>query len=258
MNGASENMAYHPVRGISSKFIGFIGLSIAIHGLFFMVKSSPVLQPEPVAIGNHVLSVSLENRENKLSVETTSNDIARPVLKNKKLPSTNRDRVPDNLVLSTGKQVLQVANTDTGNNSDNIKNNKPKTLSNPMFKSVEENISDAAIKKTSNREADEDSDESQQRNYLLGEIQHRIKQFLDYPDRARRRGWEGSVMVGFAVDKQGFLQNIHLTRTSGYELLDTAALTAVKKARYVPVSHWGSSFQPVVLQLPIIYQLGKS
>ncbi|WP_455217661.1 energy transducer TonB, partial [Kaarinaea lacus] len=93
------------------------------------------------------------------------------------------------------------------------------------------------------------------RNYLLGEIHSQLSKYMAYPYRARTRGWEGSVLIGFNIDRRGFLRNIHLSRTSGYSLLDNAALTAVRKVSSIPLNEWGNTFQPIALQLPVIYRL---
>lgn len=105
--------------------------------------------------------------------------------------------------------------------------------------------------------------EEAQRNFLLGEIQHRLSEHLSYPTRAQRRGWQGEVMVGFHVDKQGFLHNIHLTQTSGYSLLDNATLSAIGKVINIPLSLWfknnqETEFHPIALQLPVKYRLINS
>ena len=102
-----------------------------------------------------------------------------------------------------------------------------------------------------------------QRNFLLGEIQHRLSKYLSYPTRAKRRGWQGEVMIGFHVDKQGFLHNIHLTQTSGYSLLDNATLSAIGKVINIPLSLWfknnhETEFHPIALQLPVQYRLINS
>ena len=63
-----------------------------------------------------------------------------------------------------------------------------------------------------------------QRNFLLGEIRHQLSRHLQYPTRARRKGWEGEVLIALHVDKRGYLNNVRLELSSGYAMLDTAAL----------------------------------
>ena len=102
-----------------------------------------------------------------------------------------------------------------------------------------------------------------QRNFLLGELQHRLSHYLFYPKRARRQGLEGNVMIGLHVDEQGFLHNVRLTQTSGFSLLDNAALNAFGKVRNISLLPWlnknqNNKFHPTSLQIPVNYQLIKS
>ena len=97
-----------------------------------------------------------------------------------------------------------------------------------------------------------------QRNFLLGEIKNRLLRFMYYPVQARKRGWEGKVMVSFHIDRNGFFHNIRLAHTSGYALLDSAALIAIRKVNNIPLSQRGKDFIPVAFQLPVIYRLSDS
>jgi outer membrane biosynthesis protein TonB len=70
-------------------------------------------------------------------------------------------------------------------------------------------------------------------------------------------------MIGLYIDKQGFLHNIHLTQTSGFSLLDNAALIAIEKINDAPLSlgdnqSRDNNFYPVALQLPVTYRLTNS
>lgn len=61
----------------------------------------------------------------------------------------------------------------------------------------------------------------------------------DYPMLARRRGWEGRVSVGVSVDAGGRVLVTRLVRSSGYALLDEAALDAVATWRFLPARAGG-------------------
>ncbi|WP_319549628.1 energy transducer TonB [Desulfogranum marinum] len=60
-----------------------------------------------------------------------------------------------------------------------------------------------------------------------------------YPQLARRRGWEGVVMIKVLVLEDGSPSHIDLQQTSGYPLLDKAALKAVQKWHFVPATRDG-------------------
>ncbi len=55
---------------------------------------------------------------------------------------------------------------------------------------------------------------------------------LDYPALAKRRGWQGSVLLEFQLTPEGLAQNIVVARSSGYGPLDTAAIANVRTSRF--------------------------
>lgn len=75
-----------------------------------------------------------------------------------------------------------------------------------------------------------------------------------YPTMARRRGIEGRVLVRAEVLADGTCNQVELRKTSGYELLDQAALEAVKKWRFVPARK-GSQSIAAWVEVPITFKL---
>ena len=55
-----------------------------------------------------------------------------------------------------------------------------------------------------------------------------------YPALARRRGWEGTVILQVEVGADGAVNRVNLQNTSGYRILDLAALDAVQRWRFHP------------------------
>lgn len=53
-----------------------------------------------------------------------------------------------------------------------------------------------------------------------------------YPSIARRRGWQGSVLLKFQLTADGLAQNIVVVRSSGHEQLDQAAIDNAKESRF--------------------------
>lgn len=53
-----------------------------------------------------------------------------------------------------------------------------------------------------------------------------------YPLAARRRGWEGTVYLTLLLAPEGTVFTVELTKSSGYAVLDGAAIEAVKQWRY--------------------------
>ncbi len=63
-----------------------------------------------------------------------------------------------------------------------------------------------------------------------------------YPRLSRRRGEEGTVKVALTVTTTGKAVDIRISKSSGYRLLDNAALGAVRKSRFKPATQNG---QPI-------------
>jgi protein TonB len=60
-----------------------------------------------------------------------------------------------------------------------------------------------------------------------------------YPQAARKAGWEGAVVVRALIDTAGTVASVSVKEGSGYDILDEAAVQAVKKWRYTPAKEGG-------------------
>ncbi|MGH8556373.1 MAG: energy transducer TonB, partial [Methylococcales bacterium] len=60
-----------------------------------------------------------------------------------------------------------------------------------------------------------------------------------YPRIARRRYCEGLVLLRVFVTAQGHCGKVSVNRSSGHEVLDEAALNAVRRWRFVPAKRAG-------------------
>ena len=83
----------------------------------------------------------------------------------------------------------------------------------------------------------------------------RIADTKYYPRTARRRGIEGQPVVAFTLDKGGRLMKAGLAKTSGYQLLDEAALEAVHQAAPYPEIPAELNMKTFQFKLPISFIL---
>ena len=74
-----------------------------------------------------------------------------------------------------------------------------------------------------------DTRESRYASYFA-RLKHQIEQVWTYPEEAVRRGISGRLTLRFQISKDGNLMNVRLIDNSGYNVLDEAALQAVKTA----------------------------
>lgn len=75
-----------------------------------------------------------------------------------------------------------------------------------------------------------------------------------YPRSARRRGYEGTVLILVHVTRVGTVSKITIQDTSGYAELDKAAIQAVSKWKFNPSTINGTASNSIVL-VPIQFTL---
>ena len=78
---------------------------------------------------------------------------------------------------------------------------------------------------------------------------------LDYPNIARRKGWQGIVTLELHIEPDGRISRLHIDRTSGYPVLDEAAIKSLQLASIPQAEQWlhGRSMD---LLVPVEYRLG--
>lgn len=101
--------------------------------------------------------------------------------------------------------------------------------------------------------------ESQQqqatRLMIIDWIQKELKQHFSYPLQARRRGWQGTVMLEFTVASRGGITDIRISQSSGHRVLDRNAeetLQHIANSGMASVPFVGQSLS---LAVPVSYRL---
>ena len=75
-----------------------------------------------------------------------------------------------------------------------------------------------------------------------------------YPKVARQKGWQGTVLLKVTVQEEGKPSEILIEQTSGFELLDQAAIKSVKNWKFRGL-HSGKLALPYSLLIPIQFVL---
>jgi len=57
-----------------------------------------------------------------------------------------------------------------------------------------------------------------------------------YPKFAKKRGYEGTTVIEVLIEIDGKVKDIKINKSAGYEILDNAAINAVKKWLFVPAT----------------------
>ena len=61
---------------------------------------------------------------------------------------------------------------------------------------------------------------------IAGKVVRRVKP--EYPVRARREGWQGTVVVQVVLSSNGTIKSLNVIKSSGYDILDRAAVEAIR------------------------------
>lgn len=90
---------------------------------------------------------------------------------------------------------------------------------------------------------------------LMAHIHTLIKHNANYPILAKRRGWEGEVLVGFRINSTGKIDNVRVALGSGYPILDSAAMNALRSVgKIADAAHWLPRGE-LELELALVYRL---
>jgi protein TonB len=76
-----------------------------------------------------------------------------------------------------------------------------------------------------------------------------------YPEIARRRGWEGTVVIHLMLDEDGMPHDLRVQRSSGFDALDRAALASVRDWRFRPALRNGVAIAMPSVLVPIQFRL---
>ena len=77
-----------------------------------------------------------------------------------------------------------------------------------------------------------------------------------YPEIARQKGWEGRTIVRVDVSPEGRATKVSIARSSGFGVLDQAALRAVKQWRFKPRTIAGIP-APGTVEVPVNLGLNR-
>ncbi len=81
-------------------------------------------------------------------------------------------------------------------------------------------------------------------------IRDRILKNVSYPDTARRKGWEGKVVLSFVIMANGSVKAFKIIQSSGFTVLDKSAIETVRDTAPFPRPPGEAQ-----LVIPITYQL---
>ena len=81
-------------------------------------------------------------------------------------------------------------------------------------------------------------------------IRNKILRNVSYPDPARRKGWQGKVLLSFVITSDGSVRALKVIKSSGFIILDKSAIDTVRDTAPFPKPPGEAQFV-----IPITYNL---
>ena len=274
----AERPSATPHPGVSWLLLGFVVVSLSVHALFFI----PGEQATPFNImhpGTPYIRVTLNHASQADAKSTAKKTVTTENTAQKKIALATEVVQPSSAIETTHKRTLSAANTEAlqqqpaPRSTRVIKTSQMSAMTpaettdisgsfaqkKPANKATTQRATDGAAHVGKNQaERNEVLQHEALRNYLLGELRDQLSRYLTYPQRARRRGWEGEVLLELDISTQGQLQNIQLVHSSGYAPLDRSALKSLSQVDKLHLPSTAILQQAVSLQLPVVYRLSRN
>ena len=77
---------------------------------------------------------------------------------------------------------------------------------------------------------------------------------ISYPNRARMKGYEGTVLLEVLVNRKGTVDDLRILASSGYAILDSSAVKSVKTWSFKPAKK-GKDTVDMWVQVPVRFKL---
>ena len=87
--------------------------------------------------------------------------------------------------------------------------------------------------------------------YKIGTIEN---PHPEYPIIARKKGWQGRLLLAVHIDKNGNVLNIHVKETSGFEVLDKVSVKTIRDWKFLPARYGDSNVEDNI-NIPVSFKL---
>lgn len=88
-------------------------------------------------------------------------------------------------------------------------------------------------------------------------VKTEFRQHFYYPKMAVRNGWQGRVLLSLTIHQTGTVSEYKVIETSGYSVLDQAALSSLEKIKHININPQKKFHDPVYIEFPVIFKLSK-
>jgi protein TonB len=216
---------------ISHNIKWFLGLSVAVHAAALLALAQP---ENSIGASGRTLLLSVSDR----SGESVSQPPA--------ATENEMEVVADAPALQP--QATQPVITDTAPA-------KQRPADQPVAQAQPETAVENRSDKSQSMQASSTTiSREQQKQHLRASVMAFITGQLNYPAIARHKGWQGVVKLQLLIESDGHISDLHIEQTSGYALLDKAALSSLQLAHVPDAAQWLDG-KAVSIVVPVEYRL---
>ena len=227
---------------LKSLIISF-GFHVFAISLFFMDKKE--FKKSETSMTEIIILSSTENNK----VEKKKTNIQKTTKKTKDLKDKTTER--NNLVSSVKKnenEFYKASKVNLALNNSDKKNLNNSSLKNKSFKNPDN------TKKPLNDQIKKFSDNKNTKSNFKSNATYKIGSAKNphptYPLIARKKGWEGRVIIQAEIDREGNVSEIKVLESSGFKVLDNASLETLKKWKFTPAKI-GNKFIDDTVNIPV-------
>jgi TonB family protein len=168
-----------------------------------------------------------------------------------------RDKTTENKNLTSSvenneNEFYKVSNASLTSNNKKKKKTDNSFLENRSFKNPDN------TKNPSNYEISKFSENQNTKSIFASSATYKIGSAKNphptYPLIARKKGWEGRVLIQAEIDRVGNVSEVKVLESSGYKVLDNASLETLKEWKFTPAKI-GNKFVDDTVNIPVKFLL---
>lgn len=199
---------------MKSGLFAFIFLSAFVHAIIIGVKSDFIFNiNDSHEQGSSIIKIELSNKKDtpqtssEAQVQTVSN--AKPATPASTV--SEQKFIPHKKLVTTDKPIVLV------------KIKSPDISSTKHFKQPQTTTSKSSQKKEIKNNINNHNEN------IKALLNNELSKHFYYPKAAQRKNRQGRVLLAFTISALGHIENIHVNKSSGFSILDNAAINALKK-----------------------------
>ena len=213
----------------------FLGISVAAHMAVLLAWQSSVYVPGHTG---HAVHLSVIQKTGDSSEQPSS------------FTETPAQAAPDNTALSKQPEAAPAEVTATlAAVQDRAAHKVHPEQSSSSAQPVETTAASSATMASNPVSQQEEAD-----RHLRNSVMELIARELTYPAIARRKGWQGIVKLELHIEADGSITDLQVDETSGYSILDKAALQCLQLASIPGAAQWLQGHATNIV-VPVEYRL---